>query len=130
MLIALSTASRSPGTDASTGTSLRPAGLLSAARRGTFAAISVTGGCVAVIIVVVPAIRHLFVTGLVEYHAENALVTDGVDGTFDQVVRGRLCAHDENGRVDHRGEQIGVGQQDDRRGVDDHPVESLFRFLD
>ena len=41
-------------------------------------------------------------------------------------VRRRLRRHDQQRRVDHRRQQVGVGQDRDRRRVDDDPVERVL----
>ena len=44
---------------------------------------------------------------------------------LDQLVRRRARAHDQHRAVDHRGQQVRVGQQHHRRRVEDDPVERL-----
>ena len=53
-----------------------------------------------------------------------------VDRALDEVVRRRVRLDDEHDAVDHRRQQVRVGQQADRRRVDDHPVERLARLVD
>jgi len=64
----------------------------------------------------------------VEHDAQDPLFSDGLDRARDQRIRRRIGADDQQSGVDHRGEQVRVRQQRDRRRVDDHPVELRRAF--
>ncbi len=60
----------------------------------------------------------------IQHHAEDALAPDRLDGALAPASYGvESGLHDEHRAVDHRRQQVGVGQQRHRRRVDDDPVE-------